>query len=162
MARHSRRDFVKSKPQKKKRTIHLPSWLGPKRFIALCAMAPLILPLLLMTAFWMNDQYRHGSLYEFCDQLPVSREYIPLQREVFMHGCYTRSVCPNDLYTVSMVLSRYEVISLKECLRPRVQRPDRAIRGFVRDLSKPEPKPQLPEYKPMKTQVEFAETNAAM
>ena len=141
-------------PKKPKNAIHLPRWLGLKGFIALCMASPLILPLIFMSLFYANDQYRHGSLYQFCDRLPVSREYIPLRREVFAHGCYIESVCPTDIYTVSMVLSQYEVTSLRACMRDRVQRPDRAITQFARNLLKPEPKPQLPEYKPMEMQVE--------
>lgn len=145
---------------KKANTITLPNWLTLKRLVVLSALTPIILPLVFMTLIWGNDQYRHGSLYAMCDRMPIGREFVPLRREVFQHGCYTKSICDDDIFTVSQVLARYEVISLKHCLRDRTQRPDKAIIRFIRELNQPKPKPQinLPE---VQYEVQMAETASA-
>lgn len=132
-------------PQKPKRH-ELPSWLGPKRLMLAGAVFMASIPALTLTTVWLYDQGRHHSLYALCDELPVAREFVPLRREVFMHGCYTQSVCPDDLYTVSQMLARYEIKTTKHCLRSRVQRPDRAITGWVNSLSAPERPPRVPQY----------------
>ena len=130
-------------PVKKGNTVTLPGWLTLRRLVALCLAAPVILPLVFMSLVYGYDQHRHGSLYAMCDEMPVGSEYAPLKREVFQHGCYTKSVCPHEIYTVSRTLVSYEVISLRHCLKERVQRPDRAIRRMVYELNRPKAPPQV-------------------
>lgn len=151
------RRFRQAPPRKKQH--RLPNWLTVPRLIGLAMASPFILVLAFMTLIWGYDQLRHGSLYAMCDELPVGAEFVPLKRQIFMDGCYTPSVCRPDHYRTSKALVRYEITSLQHCLKPRVLRPDRAVRRFVYNLTRPEPKPQLPEYTPIETTVEMASTS---
>jgi len=141
------RAVAKRKPRiaavKKTHTVTLPKWLTVRRLIVLCASAPILLPLVFMSLVWGYDQHRHGSLYAMCDEMPVGSEYPPLKREVFQHGCYTKSVCPHEIYTVSRTLVSYEVISIKHCMKDRVERPDIAIRRMVYEMTRPKAPPQV-------------------
>lgn len=160
-----RKHYRRSGPQpriapKPTKQIILPNWLGVRTLIGLSASAPILLVLLFMSLIWGYDQVRHGSKYAFCDDLPVSSEFVPLKRVIFQDGCYIKSVCPQTEYDLSMMLAQYEVYSLKHCMGNRVMRPDRALVRQWYTMIAPKPKPQVHISKPV-YKIEMADATEA-
>ena len=105
------------------------------------------IPVITSTLIWLEDRYRNGALYAFCDELPINNAYAPLKRQIFTAGCYIKSACHPGEYNVSMELSAYEVTSLYHCNKPRVLRPDRALASWIKEKTEDPARFRYPVHK---------------